>query len=372
MTSIIIHGHFYQPPRENPWTDAVERESSARPFHDWNERIHAECYRPNAFARILNGKGQIEHIVNNYSNLNFNFGPTLMRWLDSTHPETSARIIAADKLSRSRHHGHGGAIAQAYNHAILPLCNERDLRTQIRWGVADFKHRFGREPEALWLPETACNDEVMGALIDAGMSYVILSPHQAERVRPLETFGNGVAEWKSVADGSIDPRMAYEYLHRDGSGRSIAVFFYDDGIARAVAFENLLWSSEVLLERLVRGAGDGAMVNVATDGESYGHHFKFGDRCIAYALEVEAPKRGIDVTNYGEFLAAIRRATRSRSRPVPTATAPHGVACTGSADGARTAAVARAASPAGTRNGGRRCGRRSICCATNAPAASRR
>jgi len=301
VPSIIIHGHFYQPPRENPWTGAVDREDSAAPFHDWNERIHSECYRPNAFARIVNGKDQIERIVNNYVNLNFNFGPTLMRWLELAHPETNGRIVAADQLSRDRHDGHGGAIAQAYNHAILPLCNERDLRTQIKWGIADFTHRFGREPEALWLPETACNDEVMGALIDAGMTYAILSPHQAERVRPLDAHDGG-GEWKSVSDGSIDPRKAYEYFHHDGSGRSIALFFYDDGIARGIAFEKLLWSSEVLLERLVRGAGDGAMVNVATDGESYGHHFKFGDRCLAYALEVEAPKRGIDVTNYGEFL----------------------------------------------------------------------
>ncbi len=301
MTSIIIHGHFYQPPRENPWTGAVEREESARPFHDWNERIYSECYRPNAYARIVNGKGQIEHIVNNYANLSFNFGPTLMRWLDAMHPETVARIVAADQLSRDRHDGHGSAIAQAYNHAILTLCNERDLRTQIGWGVADFKHHFHREPEAMWLPETACNDEVIGALIDAGMKYVILSPHQAARIRPLDNSNGG--EWKSVVDGSIDPRQSYQCFHRDGSGRSLAVFFYDDGIARAIAFENLLQSSEVLLERLVRGAGDGAMVNVATDGESYGHHFKFGDRCIAYALEVEAARRGIEVTNYGEFLA---------------------------------------------------------------------
>jgi alpha-amylase/alpha-mannosidase (GH57 family) len=301
MTSVIIHGHFYQPPRENPWTGAVEREDSARPFHDWNERVHAECYRANAFARVLNGKGQIERIVNNYANLNFNFGPTLMRWIEGAHPETGARIVAADKLSSERHNGHGGAIAQAYNHPILPLCNERDLRTQIRWGVADFRHRFGREPEAMWLPETACNDNVMAALIEAGMKYVILSPHQAERVRPLEARANEAA-WKTVADGGIDPRKAYQYFHRDGSGRTIAVFFYDDGIARAIAFENLLWSSEVLLDRLERGAGDAGMVNVATDGESYGHHFKFGDRCLAYALEVEAAKRGIKVTNYGEFL----------------------------------------------------------------------
>ncbi len=302
MTSIIIHGHFYQPPRENPWTGAVEREESARPAHDWNERIHSECYRPNAYARVVNGKGQIERIVNNYANLSFNFGPTLMRWLEVTNPETTARIVTADRLSRERHDGHGGAIAQAYNHPILPLCNERDQRTQIKWGVVDFRHRFGREPEAMWLPETACNDQVMSALIEADMKYVILSPHQAERVRPVEPADHS-REWKSVADGSIDPRKPYKYLHRDGSGRGIAVFFYDDGIARGIAFENLLWSSEALLDRLVRGAGDAGLVNVATDGESYGHHYKFGDRCLAYALEVEAPRRGIDVTNYGAFLA---------------------------------------------------------------------
>jgi alpha-amylase/alpha-mannosidase (GH57 family) len=302
VTSIIIHGHFYQPPRENPWSGALDREDSARPAHDWNERIYGECYRPNAFARIVNGKGQIERIVNNYANLSFNFGPTLMRWLEVAHPDTNARIIAADQLSRERHNGHGGAIAQAYNHAILPLCNERDLRTQIKWGIADFHYRFGREPEALWLPETACNDKVMSALIEAGMKYVILSPHQAERVRSLEPRDQN-GQWNSVAEGSIDPRKPYKYFHRDGSGRSLAVFFYDDGIARAVAFENLLWSSEALLDRLISGAAGGAMVNVATDGESYGHHYKFGDRCIAYALEVEAHRRGLEVTNYGDFLA---------------------------------------------------------------------
>ncbi|HVN26874.1 MAG TPA: DUF3536 domain-containing protein, partial [Candidatus Binataceae bacterium] len=302
MTSIIIHGHFYQPPRENPWTGALEREESARPAHDWNERIHAECYRSNAFARVVNGKGQIERIVNNYANLSFNFGPTLMRWLEVAHPETNTRIVAADRISCERNAGHGGAIAQAYNHAILPLCNARDLRTQIKWGIADFRYRFEREPEAMWLPETACNDKVMSALIDAGMKYVILSPHQAERTRAIEPRESH-AEWKNVADGSIDPRKPYKYLHRDGSGRSMAVFFYDDGIARAIAFENLLWSSEALLDRLVSGAAGGPLVNVATDGESYGHHYKFGDRCIAYAFEVEARRRGLEVTNYGAYLA---------------------------------------------------------------------
>lgn len=297
MPALIIHGHFYQPPRENPWTGAIDREQSARPFHDWNERIHLECYRPNAFARVVNGQGQIERIVNNYLNINFNFGPTLMSWLERAHPQTHARVIDADRASVARHHGHGCAIAQAYGHAILPLCSERDARTQMRWGIADFRYRFGRAPEAMWLPETACNSDTLSLLIDEGMKYVILSPHQAERVR--EAPG---AEWRVVADGGIDPRKPYRFFHRDGSGRSLAVFFYDDGIARAIAFEGLLSSSEALVERLLRGAGDAALVNVATDGESYGHHFKFGDRCLAYALEFETARRGLAVMNYGEFL----------------------------------------------------------------------
>jgi len=297
VSSVVIHGHFYQPPRENPWTGAIEREESARPFHDWNERIAAECYRPNAFARVVNNRSQVEYILNNYANISFNFGPTLLNWLEPANPQVYARILEADRLSVQRRHGHGNAIAQAYNHAILPLCNERDRRTQVRWGIRDFRHRFGRNPEALWLPETACNDATMSTLIDEGMKFVILSPHQAERVRPLDG-----GEWTSVSDGSVDPRMPYLYFHRDGSARSIAVFFYDAGLARAIAFENLLWSSQVTVERLEKAAAGGALVNVATDGESYGHHYRLGERCLAYALEFEAPARGLKVTNYGEFL----------------------------------------------------------------------
>ncbi len=298
MGSLVIHGHFYQPPRENPWTGAIDYEESARPHHDWNERIHAECYRANAFARIADASGRVEQIVNNYRRISFNIGPTLLSWLERCHPQTYARILEADRLSIRDRNGHGNAIAQGYNHSILPLCNARDLRTQIRWGTADFGHRFRRAPEALWIPETACNDETLGALIDARLAYVILSPHQAERVRPL-----GSETWRSVADGSIDPRAAYRYFHRDGSGRSIAIFFYDDLTARSIAFGGALASSEGLVERLARALGrEGALANVATDGESYGHHFHFGDRCLAYALEVLASARGLTVSNYGEVL----------------------------------------------------------------------
>ncbi|HEY0006501.1 MAG TPA: DUF3536 domain-containing protein [Pyrinomonadaceae bacterium] len=297
-TSLIIHGHFYQPPRENPWTELVEREPSARPFHDWNERIDSECYRPNGFARIFDAYGGVERIVNNYLSFSFNFGPTLLSWLEQHHPDTYERVLTADRESLSLRGGHGNAIAQGYHHSILPLCNELDRRTQVRWGVADFRSRFMREPESLWLPETACNAETLDLLIDEGMRFVILSPYQAERVR--STRGG---EWTSVAEGQIDTSIPYAYFHSDHSGRSIAIFFYDGPIARAIAFEGALASSQGLVERFRRAArGGGPLVNVATDGETYGHHFKFGDRCLAYALETEAPQAGFRVTNYGEFL----------------------------------------------------------------------
>src|ERR1700730_9610603 len=298
MTSLIIHGHFYQPPRENPWTGVIDREESAVPFENWNERILAECYRANGFARIIDSRGRVERIVNNYTNLSFNFGPTLLSWLQTAHPATYARILAADRESVGRHNGHGNALGQGYNHAILPLCNPRDRLTQVLWGIADFRHRFGRSPEALWLPETACNNDTLGTLIDAGRTFAILSPTQAQRMRAI-----GSAEWRDVADGSIDARRAYRYFHRDGSGRSIAIFFYDDALARAVAFEGALVSSRNLLDRVqMARVPNGPMVNVATDGETFGHHFPFGERCIAHALEVELDGRVLEITNYGEYL----------------------------------------------------------------------
>lgn len=297
-TALIIHGHFYQPPRENPWTEIVDREPGAQPFHDWNERVHSECYRPNAYARIVDSYGRVERIVNNYTNINFNFGPTLLSWMERHHRADYLTILEADWESIRRRGGHGNAIAQAYNHAILPLSNKRDQRTQVRWGLADFHYRFGRQAESLWLPETACDDETLSILIDEGLRYVILSPYQAERVRALDD-----KDWVNVSDGTIDTTLAYKYFHRDGSGRSIAIFFYDGPTARAIAFEGALASSQALVDRFERAAnGRGQIVNVATDGETYGHHFRFGDRCLAYALEVEARSRGFWVTNYGEFL----------------------------------------------------------------------
>lgn len=295
MTALIIHGHFYQPPRENPWTGVIEAQSGASPYHDWNERIHAECYAPNADAHIVGHKG-IEHTVNNYTNLSFNFGPTLLSWLQDKHPDTYQKILDADRLSASERNGHGNAIAQAYGHAILPLCNERDRETQVQWGLADFRYRFRREAEALWLPETACDEKTLVLLIEAGLRFVILAPNQAAGVR--STSG----DWQPIAPSDIDTSKPYLFLHPDNSGRSIAIFFYHGPLARGIAFEKALTSSKSLVELFMSAAKGESMVNVATDGETYGHHFKFGDLCIAHALELEAPAAGFRVTNYGEYL----------------------------------------------------------------------
>jgi alpha-amylase/alpha-mannosidase (GH57 family) len=303
MTALIIHGHFYQPPRENPWTGKIDPEPSAQPFHDWNERIHVECYQPNTSVRIA-GDTSAEQFVNNYAHISFDFGPTLLSWLERNHPETYARIVAADAESARRNNGHGNAIAQAYNHAILPLANEHDRRTQVRWGLADFRYRFGREPEAMWLPETACNDDVLGLLIDEGMRFVILAPQQAKRVRSRTGIPASPEDnWQSVADGTIDTSVPYRYFHRDRSGRSLAVFFYDQELARAIAFGQALASSAALVDRFAqRSAETAGLINIATDGETYGHHHKFGEFCLAYALVVDAPARGFAITNYGDFL----------------------------------------------------------------------
>ncbi|HUE84026.1 MAG TPA: DUF3536 domain-containing protein [Pyrinomonadaceae bacterium] len=297
MVALIIHGHFYQPPRENPWTGEVEREVGADPYHDWNERIHAECYGPNAFAHLIGPDGTIERTLNNYENISFNFGPTLLSWLERHHPKTYQRILQADRNSILQRGGHGNAIAQAYGHAILPLSNERDRLTQVLWGLADFRYRFGREPESLWLPETACDEPTLELLIEQGLRFVILAPGQAERYRQP-----GSDEWHSVANGDIDTTRPYRYPHRDGSGREIAVFFYDGPLARAIAFEQALTSSRHLVDLFKQAAARGPLVNVATDGETYGHHFKFGDLCLAHALEIEARSEGFWITNYGEFL----------------------------------------------------------------------
>ena len=295
MPVLIIHGHFYQPPRENPRTGEIERQESAAPYHDWNERIHAECYGPNGFAYI-DGHSSAR-VVNNYAYISFNFGPTLLSWLEKHQPRTYQRILDADKESIAARSGHGNAIAQAYGHAILPLLNARDRLTHVLWGLEDFRYRFKRNAEAVWLPETACNDETLDLLIEQGMRYVILAAEQARRIRRLDE-----KNWNDIARGTVDTTSAYRVYHRDGSRRSLAVFFYHGPLARAIAFERALTSSEGLVERFLSVAQTGPLVNVATDGETYGHHFKFGDLCLAHALTVEAPEAGFHITNYGEYL----------------------------------------------------------------------
>jgi len=296
---ICIHGHFYQPPRENPWLEAVETQDSAHPYHDWNERITAECYGPNASSRILDARDRIVKIVNNYASISFNFGPTLLSWLEQREPDVYAAIIDADRVSRDRFGGHGSALAQAYNHMILPLANERDKRTQVRWGAADFERRFGRRPEGMWLPETAVDVDSLEALAEEGIAFTILEPHQAARWRRI-----GEDDWTEHA-GAIDPTMPYRCALP--SGRSIAIFFYDGPISRAVAFERLLARGENLAHRLLGAFSEGRqhpqLVNIATDGETYGHHHRHGDMALAYALDYIDSQKLARIANYGWFLA---------------------------------------------------------------------
>ena len=296
---VCIHGHFYQPPRENAWLETVELQDSAYPYHDWNQRITAECYAPNAVARILDDQGRIGQLVNNYSRMSFNFGPTLLQWLEHNEPELYEAILSADRLSMQKFAGHGSAIAQPYNHIILPLASRRDRRTQVLWGIGDFERRFNRRPEGIWLPETAVDLETLQILAEEGIRFTILAPHQASRV--LRT---GARVWQDVTGAKIDPTRPY--LQQLASGKSIGLFFYDGPIARAVAFEGLLTRGDHFADRLVGAFSDQQrwpqLVHIATDGESYGHHHRFGDMALAYALNQIEAKKLARLTNYGEYL----------------------------------------------------------------------
>lgn len=296
---LCIHGHFYQPPRENPWLEAIEIQDCAHPYHDWNERITAECYAPNSAARILDGNGHIVDIVSNYARINFNFGPTLLSWLEINAPAIYAAIIEADRQSIQWRSGHGNAIAQAYNHMIMPLANVRDKRTQVIWGLKDFAFRFQRPAEGMWLPETAVDISTLEVLAEEGVKFTLLAPRQAYRVRKI-----GTGKWKDVSGSKIDPSMAY--IHRLPSGRKIHIFFYDGPISQAVAFEKLLNRGEDFANRLLSGFSSTRqwpqILNIATDGESYGHHHKFGDMALAYALNYIESNGLARLTNYGEFL----------------------------------------------------------------------
>lgn len=300
-TYLTIHGHFYQPPRENPWLEHIEEQESAAPFHDWNDRINAECYSPNSVARITDYAGKILNIVNNYSLISFNFGPTLLSWVEKNAPSTYQRILEADKISQEVHSGHGNAIAQVYNHIIMPLANARDKITQVHWGIKDFECRFGRKPEGIWLSEAAVCQETLSILIDYGIKYTILSPFQAEKVKY-----SAVAEWQDVSRGNIDPAKAYRYNLTDYPGKSIDIFFYDGSISKSVAFEGVLYNGDKLVDRIkdgfVSSRNYDQLIHLATDGESYGHHTPYGDMALAYALKVRLEQEGFILTNYGEYL----------------------------------------------------------------------
>jgi len=323
---ITIHGHFYQPPRENPWLETVETQDSAAPYHDWNERIAAECYAPNGASRIVNRENQIVRIINNYARISFNFGPTLLSWLEENAPRAYKHILEADKRSQTRFSGHGSAIAQVYNHIIMPLANTRDRITQIRWGIADFKSRFRRKPEGMWLSETAVDTESLELLAQEGILFTVLAPSQCAKVRPLsekpkrkskpdtatdDTAKSTTAAWQETPNASVDTTRPY--LVRLKSGRTIAVFFYDGPRSRAIAFDGLLNSGDDFANRLIGGfrteapGTDGSqraqLVHVATDGESYGHHHRYGEMALSYALKLIEQRGEAKLTNYGEFLA---------------------------------------------------------------------
>jgi alpha-amylase/alpha-mannosidase (GH57 family) len=299
MGYICIHSHFYQPPRENPWFEAVELQDSAYPYHDWNERVTADSYAPNAASRILDGENHITNIVNNYAWISFNFGPTLLSWLRASAPRVYEAILDADKQSRDRFSGHGSAMAQAYNHMIMPLASPRDKRTQVIWGIRDFEYRFGRKPEGMWLPETAVDLETLDILAQCGIKFTILAPRQAKRMRRI-----GSRTWRDISNERIDPTMVYRL--RLPARRSINLFFYDGRISRGVAFEGLLNNGEVFAQRLLGAFSEDRtwpeLVHIATDGETYGHHHRRGEMALTYALEYIQSRQLADITNYGEYL----------------------------------------------------------------------
>lgn len=299
MRYVCVHGHFYQPPRENPSLEAIELQDSAYPYHDWNERITAECYGPNATSRILNNEQRILQLVNNYALMSFDFGPTLMSWLKAKAPKVYEAILDADKMSQRKFGGHGSAMAQGYNHMILPLANRRDKVTQVKWGISDFQQRFGRHPEGMWLPETAVDIETLEVLAENGIAFTVLAPRQAKRVRR-----KGSRTWKDVTGDRIDPSRAY--LVRLPSRKTISVFFYDGPISQGVAFEGLLNDGERFADRLLTGFSDTRdwpqLAHVATDGETYGHHHHYGEMALTYALHHIELNKLAELTNYGQFL----------------------------------------------------------------------
>lgn len=282
---IIVHGHFYQPPRESPWTGLIAPEAGAAPFPNWNERILSECYNANAHAHTM--EGRVVRIRNNYESLNFNFGPTLASWLERHGTAAWRAIRRADEAGATRNHGHGPAIAQAYSHSILPLLNDRDKALQIAWGIEDFAYRFGRRPEGLWLPECGVDEPTLAALARAGVAYTILAPEQGR------------------FDGAGD-REAGPFLWRAG-GRNVAVFRFDRELSREVSFGDALADGARMAEHIAHaawGIPPGAALMIATDGETFGHHKKTGAAELARALDLLERRDGLVVTNCAAYLAS--------------------------------------------------------------------
>jgi len=344
---ITIHGHFYQPPRENPYINEIERQESAAPFHDWNARIHHECYRPNAFSRIERRDGKIVKIVNNYEYMSFNMGPTLLSWMEFHDRDTYQAILDADKRSADRLNGHGNAIAQVYNHIMMPLANWRDKLTQIRWGKADFQSRFGREPDGMWLAETGVDYETLEALFLEGIKFIILAPSQAQRCRPMPTNEHPNPAWQEVGSAQIDPNRPYRcYLRRHRNTSSnvselgqfhlpadndayIDVFFYDGPISRDMGFGDLLGNSHNFAERINQAVRDdhrqSQLVSVATDGETFGHHKHFTEKTLSYAFVEEFPKHGWTVTNYAHYLSLFPPTYEAELKSATAWSCAHGV-----------------------------------------------
>ncbi len=303
MTStkyICIHGHFYQPPRENAWLEVIEIQDSAHPYHDWNERISAECYAPNTASRILDKEGGvIKNITNNYSRISFNFGPTLLSWMEIYDKEAYEGILEADKESIERF-GHGSAMAQVFNHMIMPLANRKDKETQVIWGIRDFEKRFKRKPEGMWLAETAVDTESLEILAEQGISFTVLAPRQAKAIRKI-----GSTDWKEVNDQTVDTKKAYRC--NLPSGKSITLFFYDGNISQSVAFNGLLNDGKRFAEHLINPIDmdddSEQLVHIATDGETYGHHHKHGEMALAFALDHIEKQEDISLINYAAFAA---------------------------------------------------------------------
>jgi 4-alpha-glucanotransferase len=323
MTRVVcIHGHFYQPPRENPWTGRIEPQPSAYPFSNWNERIFSECYAPNVTARLLDGEGKLRRPRNNYRTLSFDMGPTLLSWMEQHEPQIHRAIVRADRESVSLNGGHGNAMAQSYHHSILPLCSEADRETEVLWGIADFKHRFGRQPEGMWLPESAVNTETLETLAACGLSFVILAPGQAEAIKAP------TGEWQPTPHAGALPTHRPYHLPLP-SGRSISVVFYHPQLSHDVAFAGLLDNGDHFAEHICNSfdpAYDDEvnLLVLATDGESYGHHHRYGEMALARCME-KLEEEDVTLTNCGAFLAAHPPTWEVRIRENTAWSCAHGV-----------------------------------------------